>query len=247
MTVHQCLWRCGALAAFFMGSTLYSRAGTELWDLAQANLAVHRFSTLLTAQDVRDRLATEAGIGTAIDWCKRTAVTKVYLETFRDGYQAERTALEKVRDRFRAATIEVAIGFTSAATRSSGRRRTSTASGWGPKRGHSRAPRRRLIHGDTRTFVGFPLRAWDTPFHRGTPSVSQGEQSNRLLRANRAQCTENVDSRAEFGGLRLQRCWPALRILLTGIAPLVRSAPPLEKTASAGRPRRQDHQPIATH
>jgi len=34
-------------------------------------------------------------------------VTKVYLETFRDGYQAERTTLQKAIGRFRAAEFEV--------------------------------------------------------------------------------------------------------------------------------------------
>lgn len=67
---------------------------------------MHRFSTLLTAQDVRDRLSTEEGIHSAMDWCKKTAVTKVYIEVFRDGYQAERAALEHIKKRF------VAAGFT---------------------------------------------------------------------------------------------------------------------------------------
>jgi hypothetical protein len=38
-------------------------------------------------------LANESGLATAIDWCKRTAVTQVYVECFRDGYQADRTTL----------------------------------------------------------------------------------------------------------------------------------------------------------
>ena len=32
-----------------------------LWDLAKAKQGVHRFSTLFTAQQVRDHLSTEAG------------------------------------------------------------------------------------------------------------------------------------------------------------------------------------------
>ena len=73
---------------------------SNLWQLARAEKAVHRFSTLFTAQDVRQRLGTDAGIDAALDWCRRTAVTKVYIEEFRDGYQAERTTIEHARDRF---------------------------------------------------------------------------------------------------------------------------------------------------
>ncbi len=78
-----------------------------LSDLARENLAVHRFSTLFTAQDVRVSLSTDAGIDAALDWCKRTAVSKVYLETFRDGYQAERATLQHAKERFLQAGFEV--------------------------------------------------------------------------------------------------------------------------------------------
>jgi hypothetical protein len=80
---------------------------TNLWDLARKCERVHRFSTLFTAQDVRSRLSSDDGLAKAIDWCQRTAVTQVYVESFRDGYQAERPALEKARDRFRAAGLKV--------------------------------------------------------------------------------------------------------------------------------------------
>jgi len=80
---------------------------TNLWDLARKSESVHRFSTLFTAQDVRGRLSSEDGLAQAVDWCQRTAVTQVYVESFRDGYQAERLTLEKARDRFRAAGIKV--------------------------------------------------------------------------------------------------------------------------------------------
>ena len=72
-----------------------------LWNIARGNAATHRFSTLFTAHDVKNHLSTNAGLDGAIDWCKRTAVTHVYIESFRDGYSAERAALEKARDRFR--------------------------------------------------------------------------------------------------------------------------------------------------
>lgn len=79
----------------------------DLWTLARQHADVHRYSTLFTAQDVRDRLSSEEGLRQAVDWCRRTGVTKVYVEAFRDGYQAERAALERARDHFRAAGFEV--------------------------------------------------------------------------------------------------------------------------------------------
>ncbi len=79
----------------------------SLWDLGQYLKARHRFSTLFTAQDVRTRLATDEGLNAALDWCKRTAVTKVYLEEFRGAYQAERDTLIKARERFRKEGFDV--------------------------------------------------------------------------------------------------------------------------------------------
>ena len=82
-------------------------ARPTLWELARSQGRIHRFSTLFTAHDVKNHLAKEEGIGAAIDWCKRTAVTKVYLESFRDGYQADRSALQLAKERFLAAGFEV--------------------------------------------------------------------------------------------------------------------------------------------
>ena len=85
-------------------------AGTEsppgVWDLARRQTEIHRFSTLFTAQDVRDGLSTDAGIDRAIDWCKRTGVTHVYIEEFRDGYRAERPAILHAKERFQAEGFE---------------------------------------------------------------------------------------------------------------------------------------------
>jgi hypothetical protein len=73
----------------------------DLTELARKYEKIHRFSTLFTAQDVRDHLSNENGIQNAIDWCRKTAVTKVYIESFRDGYQADTKTLISARDRFR--------------------------------------------------------------------------------------------------------------------------------------------------
>ena len=93
-----------------------------LWDLAKAKQGIHRFSTLFTAQQVRDELSTESGIDAAIDWCRKTAVTKVYIEVFRGGYQAERESLRHAKQRFQAAGFEVSgcVTTTSIGKRSGG-------------------------------------------------------------------------------------------------------------------------------
>src|SRR5271157_2854632 len=75
-------------------SSKRDQVAIRLWDLAKTKAQAHRFSTLLTAQDVRDRLSSEDGINAAIDWCRKTGVTKVYMEAFRDGYQAKRESLQ---------------------------------------------------------------------------------------------------------------------------------------------------------
>ena len=97
-------------------------AKTALWDLAKAKQDIHRFSTLFTAQQVRDHLSTDGGIDAAIDWCRKTAVTKVYIEVFRDGYQAKREALLHAKQRFQAAGFEVSgcVTTTSVGKRSTG-------------------------------------------------------------------------------------------------------------------------------
>jgi hypothetical protein len=82
-------------------------AGGDLWELAKSRQDVHRFSTLIPAHDVRRYLSSDDGIRSAIDWCKKTGVTKVYIETFRGNYQAERATLEKAKAAFLAAGFQV--------------------------------------------------------------------------------------------------------------------------------------------
>ncbi|MBN1806430.1 MAG: hypothetical protein JW837_14370 [Sedimentisphaerales bacterium] len=71
-----------------------------LWDLANENKELLKVSTLFTAQNVRDFLGSQEGIDKAIDWCRKTGVTHVFLETFRSGYTADRKTLEKAKKRF---------------------------------------------------------------------------------------------------------------------------------------------------
>jgi len=94
----------GVLLVLLMGSRGRSQS---LWDLANENKQLLRISTLFTAQNVRDHLSTDEGINKAIDWCKKTGVTHVFIETFRDRYTAKRKTLEHARDRFAAEGFEV--------------------------------------------------------------------------------------------------------------------------------------------
>ena len=76
---------------------------SEMWNLAEKDGAIHRFSILLSAQDVRDYLSSDSGIDSTIRWCKETGVTKVYVEEYRDGYEADRETLLRAKNRFRDA------------------------------------------------------------------------------------------------------------------------------------------------
>ncbi len=78
-----------------------------LWDLARQNREVLKISTLFTAQNVREYLSNEKGIDDAMKWCKETGVTHVFIETFRDGYTAERKTLEDAKSRFKSEGFEV--------------------------------------------------------------------------------------------------------------------------------------------
>lgn len=99
---------CGALLIWCLQA-----AAQDLWDLAKSKADVHRYSTLFDARDVQKTLSREEGLNQAIDWCKKTGVTHVYIESFRDGYQAEKTALAGARDRFRREGFEVSGCITT--------------------------------------------------------------------------------------------------------------------------------------
>src|ERR1035441_69923 len=102
-----------AFSAFAAPAGPTSAPTPDLWALAQRHRAVHRFSTLFTAQNVREYFSSDAGLRDAIDWCKRTAVTKVYIEEFRGSYTADRATLVKARDAFGAAGIETSGCITT--------------------------------------------------------------------------------------------------------------------------------------
>jgi hypothetical protein len=78
-----------------------------LWDLANENKGLLKIATLFTAQNVRDHLGSEQGISKAIDWCKKTGVTHVFIETFRSRYTAKRETLERAKTGFEEEGFEV--------------------------------------------------------------------------------------------------------------------------------------------
>ncbi|HWD19761.1 MAG TPA: hypothetical protein VHB20_10835 [Verrucomicrobiae bacterium] len=103
------LWRLAAIllaAISLRAAATPTNADYPLWDLAR-NSTAHRFATLFTAQDVRDHLPTDAAIERAMDWCKNTGITHVFLEAYRDSYQTDRALLVRARDRFRDAGFAV--------------------------------------------------------------------------------------------------------------------------------------------
>ncbi len=108
--------RAGLMASVAVYAWLAAGAAARADDdgeLARSKPAGHRFSTLFSAQDVRDRLAADRDIDSALAWCRRNSVTKVYVESFRDGYRAPREGLCRARDRLRAAGLEVSGCITT--------------------------------------------------------------------------------------------------------------------------------------
>jgi hypothetical protein len=94
-------------AALFIALTALQSEAQPLWDLAKENRGLLKISTLFAAQNVRDYLSSEQGINDAIAWCKKTGVTHVFIETYRDGYTAERKTLENAKAKFQAEGFEV--------------------------------------------------------------------------------------------------------------------------------------------
>jgi len=94
-------------ATFFIALLALQSQAQPLWDLAKENRGLLKISTLFAAQNVRDYLSDEKGLIDAIDWCKKTGVTHVFIETFRSNYTAERKVLENAKARFEAEGFEV--------------------------------------------------------------------------------------------------------------------------------------------
>ena len=94
-----------ALFAMQINNPLNSQ---PLWETAEKNRDVLTVSTLFIAQDVRDFLSTPEGLDNAVKWCRETGITRVFIETFRGGYYADKAALVRARDRFQKEGFGVA-------------------------------------------------------------------------------------------------------------------------------------------
>jgi hypothetical protein len=113
----------GVIAVIFLFIT--NASAQALWDTAKKNKDVLTISTLFIAQDVRDFLSTPAGLDKAVSWCKQTGITKVFIESFRGSYYADRDAMINARDRFLKEGFEVAGCVTTVGVGKPG------AGGWG--------------------------------------------------------------------------------------------------------------------
>ncbi len=78
-----------------------------MWLRAKNHEQTFRFSTLFTAQDVRKYFSQDESIRTAIEWCQEHGITRIFIETFRDGYTAEKDTLVRARDLFHQGGIKV--------------------------------------------------------------------------------------------------------------------------------------------
>jgi hypothetical protein len=96
--------RCALLATVLCGTLILVPSG--LWAVD--------WSTLFTAQDVRDHLSTAQGRAEALDFCRKLGISKVYVEAFRSGYQPDAQTLETARDFFRQAGLRVSGCVTTA-------------------------------------------------------------------------------------------------------------------------------------
>jgi hypothetical protein len=88
------------IAISILWLSVTSLIAQPLWDIARKNKDVLTISTLFIAQDVRDFLSSPAGLDNAVNWCKQTGITRVFIESFRDGYYADREALIHAKERF---------------------------------------------------------------------------------------------------------------------------------------------------
>lgn len=108
---------CVATAVLAIGASVVLAGApggdADLWKLAQQHADTLAFSTLFTAQDVRDRLSSPERIDEAIRWCQATAVTHVYLESFRGGYTAPKETLLAAKQAFGRAGLRVSGCITT--------------------------------------------------------------------------------------------------------------------------------------
>jgi hypothetical protein len=99
--------------SFVCGLLALPLAAEDIWSLARERRQDHVFSTLFEAETVTKMLASDADIDRAMDWCRKSAVTRVFIESFRNGHQVARPILEHAKERFLAAGFAVSSGVTT--------------------------------------------------------------------------------------------------------------------------------------
>jgi len=97
-----------ALVLMLFGPNVSTVFSQQLFKLAKENKDAVVFSTLFIAQDVRDYLSTPAGLDNAVKWCKETGLTRVFIETFRGGYYADKETILRAKERFLKEGLDVA-------------------------------------------------------------------------------------------------------------------------------------------
>jgi len=112
MIKSRCSGYLVVIGLFILSSPFRCQSQT-LWDLAKQNRGLLKIGTLFTAQNVREHLSGDQGINSAMDWCKKTGVTHVFIESYRDGYTADRKTLENARDTFKKEGFEVSGCITT--------------------------------------------------------------------------------------------------------------------------------------
>lgn len=80
--------------------TIATSFSQSLWNTAKNNKDILTVTTLFTAQNVRDYLSKPDGLNDAVNWCKLTGITKVYIESYRSGLYASRETLKNAKERF---------------------------------------------------------------------------------------------------------------------------------------------------
>jgi len=115
----------GAAVLAIVLMSFATASSQSLWDTAMKNKDALKVSTLFTAQDVRDFLSTPAGLDKAVNWCRQTGITRVFIESYRGAYYADRNAMVHARDRFLKEGIEVAGCVTTVGVGKPG------SGGWG--------------------------------------------------------------------------------------------------------------------
>ena len=101
------LSKYAVMIGFLVLSMVVRCQSQPLWDLANQKKDLLRISTLFDAQSVRDHLSSEEGLDKAVEWCKETGVTHVFVESFRNDYTAERNALLHAKSRFQTEGFDV--------------------------------------------------------------------------------------------------------------------------------------------